>query len=452
MTLRTRLICSVVASLLISVAFGGLLIWLTARNSVSNELAAALAVGEQTVQATVDRLPRSTEPRNELLRLIATFDRERHVRAVLRGDGRWEFASTLATEPGDVPAWFLWLVSPEIEAVHVQLPAVDPIFREVVLEPDPRNEVQEVWNSSRESVLGMAAACVLTSILMWWSLGQAVKPFRELAGAFGSIRAGQYQARLNFDGPAELRNLAAAFNHMAEELEASQEQNRRLNEQLITLQERERAELARDLHDEIGPFLLAVNIDAAAIEAADKDGRYAEIPELVASIRDAVGHMQRHVRVALNRLRPVGLQEFGLAKAIDNLLEFWGRRHPEIDFAGRIEIDDAGFGAVLDPTIFRIVQEGLSNALRHGHPSRISITVARATGSEEAISVVVSDNGAGSDRPTPGFGLTSMRERVTAAGGQLTHGNRSGGGFAISAWLPLRMKHQLVAQIADVSS
>jgi two-component system sensor histidine kinase UhpB len=159
--------------------------------------------------------------------------------------------------------------------------------------------------------------------------------------------------------------------------------------------------------------------------------------------------MQRHVRAALNRLRPIGLEEFGLAKAIENLLEFWRRRHPEIEFSGRLDIDEEGFGAILDPTIYRIVQEGLSNALRHAHPSRIAISITRATGGEEAIAVVVSDDGEGSNRPTPGFGLTGMRERVAAAGGSLTLGNRPGGGFAISAWLPLRMKGQLVAETAD---
>lgn len=452
MTLRMRLICSVAISLLISVAFGGLLIWWTARLSVATELAAALAVGEQTVRATIDRLSRSTEPRNELLRLVATFDRDRHVRAVLRGDGRWESASTPTVESGDIPDWFVWAIVPATNDIRIALPEVDPIFREITLEADPRNEALEVWNSSRESLLVTAVACVLTSFLMWWTLRRSVQPFTALSGAFGSIRSGRYQARLDFEGPAELRNLAEAFNRMAEELEEIQTQNRRLNEQLLTLQERERAELAHDLHDEIGPFLLAVNIDASAIEAADKGGRHAEIRELVASIRDSVGHMQRHVRLALNRLRPIGLQEFGLAKAIDNLLEFWQRRHPEIAFASRIEVDDDGYGAVLDPTIFRIVQEGLSNALRHGRPSHISISIARAASAEEAVSVVVSDDGEGGDRPIPGFGLTGMRERIAAAGGNLKLGNRAGGGFAISAWLPLRMKRQSLAEIADARS
>ena len=453
MTLRMRLIGSVAVGLAISVAFGAALTWMAARNSVATELTAALAVGEQTARATVDRLQRSTEPRNDLLRLIATFDRDRHLRAVLRGDGSWEFASTLATEEGDVPEWFVRAIAPEPKEVLIRLPDVDPLLREIVLEADPRNEALEVWNSSREALLNTAAACLLTSLLMWWTLRRAVRPFTALSGALGSIRSGRYQARLDLDGPTELKHLSSVFNRMAAELEEMQLQNRDLNEQLLTLQERERADLARDLHDEIGPFLLAVNIDATAIATAEREGRVSEIPELVGSVRDSVAHMQRHLRAALNRLRPIGLEEFGLAQAIDNLLEFWRRRHPDIEFADRIEIDADGFGAILDPTVFRIVQEGLSNALRHARPTRISITVARAPGDEEAISVVVADNGEGSDRPaTLGFGLTGMRERVAAAGGKLTLGNRSGGGFAISAWLPLRMRQRAAGDALGIAS
>lgn len=437
MTFRLRLIASVVASLLISVAFGGLLTWWTARNSVTNELSAALAVGEQTVRATLDRLPRSTEPRNDLLRLVATFDRDRHLRVVLRGDGTWEFASTPATEPGDVPEWFIWALVPPQRELQIPLPAVDPALHEIAIEPDPRNEVLEVWNSSREGLIGTVAACALTSLLVWWSMGHAVRPFTALARALGSIRFGQYHARLDLDGPVELKQLSQAFNHMAAELEAVRSQNRSLNQELVTLQDRERSELARDLHDEVGPFLLAVNIDAAAIDAALKDGRHAEIPELVASIRDSVGHMQRHVRAALNRLRPIGLQEFGLVKAIENLVEFWRRRHPDIAIACRIDAPETGFGELIDPTVYRVVQEGLANALRHARPTRIAITLTRSAGAEPAVSVAVSDDGEGSERPTLGFGLTGMRDRIAAVGGRLTLGNRPAGGFAISAWLPL---------------
>ena len=92
---------------------------------------------------------------------------------------------------------------------------------------------------------------------------------------------------------------------MTQQLATAATQNRRLNERLPTLQAEERADLARDLHDEIGPLLFAVGMTAATIERLADSGRVDTIPTQVAAIHDAVGRMQRHVRAILERLRPI---------------------------------------------------------------------------------------------------------------------------------------------------
>ena len=242
--------------------------------------------------------------------------------------------------------------------------------------------------------------------------------------------------RVEHAGPPELVRLAQGFNAMAERLDAACARNIRLAEQVLTLQEEERADLARDLHDEVGPFLFAVNLDAASIERAAASGRIAEVPERAHAIREAVGHMQRHVRAMLHRLRPASPVAAGLGPALGNLVAFWRARQPEIDFAINVSVDEDGLGDPTIAAIYRLVQEGLSNAVRHGRPHRIEIAVGSADPGE--VIVRVADNGSGlAASSTPGFGVTGMRERVEGLGGTLQVGaDKNGKGLVLTARFP----------------
>src|SRR5579859_538207 len=168
------------------------------------------------------------------------------------------------------------------------------------------------------------------------------------------------------------------------------------------------------------------------------EGRAEEALRQVESIQAAVGHTQRLVRDILGRLRPTELIELGLKAAIDELVAFWSARQPGIAFSVRVPDDeDLPLADEVRETVYRVVQEGLNNAVRHGRPGRIEITVARADGGE--ILARVSDDGAPSGKPEgDGFGLRGMRERVAAAGGRLTisrgDGDRGAGGRGAGGW------------------
>ena len=206
----------------------------------------------------------------------------------------------------------------------------------------------------------------------------------------------------------------------------------------MTLQEQERSDLARDLHDEVSPFLFAINVDAATASRLLKEGRAAEAHDQVHLIADAVRHMQHQVRRMLAQLRPVGLAEFGLGEAVENIVAFWRRRRPEIRYEIAISADCENLGELLDTTICRIVQEAVSNAVRHAaanldHYCRRS---SPAHGRDE-IRVEVADNGVGTPRPhRMGYGLVGLTERVRAIGGRLIISSRAEEGFTLQVILP----------------
>ncbi len=198
-------------------------------------------------------------------------------------------------------------------------------------------------------------------------------------------------------------------------------QNDRLNERLLTLQAEERADLARDLHDEIGPLLFAVEMTAATIERLAAGNRTADIPVQAQAIHDAVGRMQRHTRLILARLRP--LQAIGLAAAIDRLTAFWRSRRPDIVFSVTVSVEEDRIGDDLKETIYRVVQEGTSNAIRHGSPTQVTIAVTQDAAG--GMRIEVTDDGIGlrsggiGGHGSTRLGLIGMRERVMAMAGSL---------------------------------
>jgi two-component system, NarL family, sensor histidine kinase UhpB len=252
----------------------------------------------------------------------------------------------------------------------------------------------------------------------------------------------------------EVAQLQRSYNRMAFELKASDEEKHRLNERLLTLQEDERAEIARDLHDEVSPFLFAVNADLASISRLAEQGRCAEIAGQILSTLDAVSHLQRQTKTLLRRLRPGVLEDFGLSSAIMSIVNFWQRRRPELCFHLRLPPDRTSFGSLIDNVVYRIVQEGLSNAVRHGEPKVISVAVTPSSinpSGPEYLTVEVNNDGTKIEEGTGlGFGLTGMRERVQALGGQLVLTREPGLGLSLAATLPLTAKsgHSCASSIA----
>lgn len=424
MPLRVRLVALVVMVLLPSLACGGIVIAWHAGKSVQTELRAAIDVGVQTILNGFDD---HADP----YRLIATFNGNRHVRAVLLDADNHPLAtSTLYASAEPVPGWFRGLIGGKPGELRLAVPSDDTT---IVLQADPINEVGEVWGESRDTLLMLAGFAVLSALAISVAVGRALRPIEQLSAGFGRIGDGDYRGGLPECGPPELARLASGFNRMAERLATIAAQNQRLNERLLTLQAEERADLARDLHDEIGPLLFAVDMTAATI------GRGGDIPTHVRSIHEAVSHMQRHVRTLLERLRP--LDTIGLDAAIQRLVAFWRSRRCDIGFVVTVRVDGDRIDEPMKEAIYRVVQEAVSNAIRHGEPTRLEICIEQDDA--EGIRVTVSDNGAGmpleaiAERGPGRLGLIGMRERVMALAGTLTiQPGQNGKGLTLVACLP----------------
>jgi two-component system sensor histidine kinase UhpB len=438
MSLRFRLISLVCVVLLISLALGGAIAYSTASRSVRTEMRAALLVGQQTIEMAVERLQSAPDPLRDLDDLVASFKGNRHLRVWLSGETA-ALAAPAAEKAalGGVPEWFVRVIGVAPERAQIPATVGDQDYGTIVLETDPNNETREVWNEFADSLVTPAVFCGLTILLLYIFIGRTLQPLDQLAGALEEIGGGRYRTRISGRLAPELARLRDSFNRMAARLAEADTENRHLNEQLLTLQEQERSEFARDLHDEVSPYLFAIGADAATASRLLKESCLVEARENVRSISDSVRHMQRQVRRMLGRLRPIGLAEFGLREAIENLVAFWRRRRPDIRYEVMISAHCEDRSDLLGTTICRIVQEALSNAVRHAEPQRIAISIARE---RDDVRVSITDDGPGMREPGKmGYGLVGISERVSAIGGHLTFSNNSGEGFAVMAVLPFRM-------------
>lgn len=428
--LSARVLLATLTALIFSAALGaGFTLWQD-RRMAAIELQTNLAATDRVASVEAGRVGAMDDSR-----FAALFNGSRHVRVTVFGpDGRTRAVSRLFTRDSRPPGWFEALLDPHVPGQTLVLADGG----RVELTPDPANEIGEDWSGLMDALLVGGVFIVSAALIVHLAVDRALAPLSAVSVAFKRVEAGNFGARVAPAGPPEVAALALGFNAMADRLAAADEDNSRLQAELLRLQDEERAQFARDLHDEIGPYLFAVGIDAAAMGQAARAQGLTDAADRAGLIASAVVHMQRQVRQMLARLRPVRAVELGLAPALTDLIAFWRARRPDVAFTLTLELgDEIDLGANARVALYRVAQEAVTNAVRHGEPSHVSIALGRSLG---AVTLKVADDGLGA-RATNGrigFGLLGMRERVDALAGELYIETGPGGrGWSVTARLPL---------------
>ncbi len=219
------------------------------------------------------------------------------------------------------------------------------------------------------------------------------------------------------------------------------EGNRFLIHKSLAVQEEERRHLARELHDELGQCMTAIQADAELIHelSGRQDARVAASANAIMSVSS---RMYNVVHSMMRRLRPTVLDDLGLIAALEEAIKDWQARHPDIrcEFVTGGDLDD--LGEPVNISLYRIVQEGLTNVARHAGATRIGIHLdcrRPDRGAERRVTLTIEDDGCGMDTAQPGrgLGLIGMRERVEALRGTLSLQSGPGKGVAINVSIPL---------------
>lgn len=438
LSLKTRLNLSIAALLASIVALGSFLVIHRVRQSVAEEIASAMALARRTVEAACLQGPVSESMVQPWLAMLASLNQLRHVRLQVNRD--------LGTAPdplppgdGDtgIPRWFLRLIQPPPLRIEQVIPIRAGGQLQVTLTADPRDELLEAWRETRvflELFTLLAAGFFIAVIIV---LGRAFRPVDAILQGLRALEQGNYHYHLPRFSDPDFNRIAAAFNHYVDVLERTRSDNRKLTRQLLTVEEEERRLLARELHDELGQGLSAIKVMARSIQTgSDREPVIRAAKNIIAN----VDHLFDTIRSMIQKLRPLMLDDLGLAAAIDTLVRSW--RENQADTKLHLHCDSNVDQIPKDNQIhvYRIVQEALTNAFKHARAKEIYVNLAiqaRDVPQRRWLTIQISDDGCGAVlAQVQGCGLRGVRERVESLGGRFEIATAPGRGFAVLIWLP----------------
>ena len=453
-----RLVLQLVARLLLIVALclGAATVWATfeAYRSVDRATAASAQRVAQTLQALYwhELLLRSSRAREHLLPVPEwrTLDTMK----LISPGVCVEFQPAVAFEKplcgqseglGKTPPRGFASIVPSFLGSHAEV--VRPVSPRaaaagtVVATPDAAAAISLAWEyilNVIDVALLMAAAIALLASL---AIAHTLAPARAIVTALQRMARGHYRTKLPRFRSMELAMIGGAVGELGTRLEEATEQRAALTRRLIEIRDDERRALARELHDEFGQNLAAILAFADTIETASaKQNREDGIAQDARMISQATHHLMASLRDALKRLRNPLPEELGLEASLVNLVDSWRSQsaaRPTIQLDLRGDLTDISGPAAT--TAYRVAQECLTNALRHGAAREISLRVERRAGEDDALLIRVEDDGGGDAERvarSAGFGLTGIRERVAAAGGSLSI-LPARGGLSVAATIPL---------------
>ncbi len=311
-----------------------------------------------------------------------------------------------------------------------------PLAGTVAAQPDAEAAMRQAWHQIEIvlSVAGLLAAGI--GVLAALLIGHSLMPARSIVSGLKRLEHGDFSHRLPSYRTAEFNDISRAVNDLSTRLGETTAQRVALTNRLFQVQEEERRALARDLHDEFGQCLAAVGALATVIEMESKPDR-PDLAQDARSIIETTKRMTGTLRGALARLRSQEVEELGLEASLAQLVAGWNvQSAPQATFHLDVKGDLAEMPRATAQSIYRIAQECLTNAARHGSPQDVRLLVERA---ETAVALSVEDDGGGSPAKlsqATGYGLLGIRERITALGGSLSIGPAPRG-VRIAAVIPL---------------
>lgn len=400
----------------------------------------------------------------QLVRIENGFDKRSHF-------PDWELVDDVASEPGlcihylstsrsvlstnckgtvsaavSPPWWFKRLymrIFASESSVEAKLTNKDGPAGLVTLTSAPATVAMRGWRAMVDIMWWSVIPVLLLCGLVYLVIDHAFRPTATILSGLDRLATGDFSHRLPEFALIELQHIGEHINRMAAELERSASERTILARQLIVAQEDERRYLARELHDELGQRLAALNAVAASIEVTAER----TCPTLLGeaqSLSTIASELMTDLRGALARLRPTIIKEVGLISSLESLVASWNVR-----LAGRTRLrleSDGNFTQLSEAVaanLYRIAQEGLTNAAKHADAQTVVVKLQRSAQNNanegNGVSLTIADDGRGCEPKKSmitGSGLLGIRERVTLLGGSFELQSRVLKGTRLSVSVP----------------
>lgn len=326
---------------------------------------------------------------------------------------------TVPQSPFQVPAWFGRLIGAETEPRALP---IDSLSAQLMLYPNDSADVYEKWVAFVFIVAAPFVLGLLAFTIAQLTVEATLRPLLDLGTAISRLKGGDYNRPVACHGPPEIRRACEQINALASVLTELRASNRAFMKRIVSAQDDERAEIGRDLHDEFSPLLFAARANAHALRTQGDDPELATLAGEISRIVEAI---QKTNSRLLARLRPLDLENLGLARNIAALIDSPAAKAGNL--AADIRLDPAldRLDELSARTVYRFVQEAITNVLRHAKASKAGVL---ATIQGSLVTAEVSDNGVGMpDGTLLGRGLQGMKERIDALGGTFLVASNSAG-------------------------
>ena len=449
MSLRLKI--NLVFSLLTFLLFAILIVVevVATRNSVSEEMEASGRIATQLLTRIS-----SFYAHNDLPELVNFLNETGRVRANdirlydQSGNLLYQSPPSIYKAGRNAPVWYATLVAPPDNERVIQMTNA-----RLIIQTNPTRAVLDGWDNLLDILFAELTLFLLADLLILWLVDRWLEPLEKIQYGLRELGQGDHKVRLPPLPGKEAGEMGRAFNRMAHAVEeniqvrqASAEAQARLDAQrdftklLHARIEEERAALARELHDELGQSLTAIrSISKSLMQHPTVAG--SPIEQHAKMLFDTAGMTSDAMHRMIPRLRPIKLEGMGLVDAVRDLLTQSQQNNPNLRLDLAVSGELSAMDDELELTAYRIVQEAVTNIIRHAQASRTHVTIEVR---EERLHLSIADNGIGAQtlKRDGHYGVRGMQERAESHGGMIEFKPSNEGGLEVQAIFPLKRSSQ----------
>ena len=428
MSLKSQLLIYINSLLLIATFIGLITIIMVTQKNVREEVLSTMTLAEFAIEQGVKKNPDFylfQRENNELG--ISKLSEIRHLRIQFFNNNDILLEETINSidEIKPPPFWFISLVenlSQEIFFSKINIEQRGELTGYILIKPEPIYEYAEIWQQIKVGLWIIGTFLILINIVVLILFSHMIKPINKIIEGFEKIESGNYKSKIRKSNILELDIIGKKFNSMTNNLRQSNDKIHKLSQNLINVQEQEKSELARDLHDELGQSLAALQAEAASISKSTKKKSR---DESILNVIKLSKNMMLSTREIIKKLNLGLIEDLGFESALVELFENWKRR-----FKGDVfeyNIDDKALKIITKQKaahLYRIFQEALTNIAKHSAPQKIMISI-KSLEAKGKIRILISNDGVKKNiKNNDGFGLIGIAERVDQINGRLEITNK----------------------------
>ncbi len=423
MSLKFRLLIYINLLLLVAIVIGLSAIILSAKNNVRQEILSTQSLAVFAIENGIERNPGNVYFKKQGENLgLSKLNELRHLKIKFYDENN-QIKDQTSSDLSKIeipPNWFIYIMeefSTSLPEKKIYVNLVDKKLGYILINPEPLYEYSEIWQQIISGFLAILLFFGLVNTMIFIVFYHTLKPINSIIEGFQKLEDENYKARISKTNIKELDIIGLKFNEMVKKLREGNTKIHKLSQDLINSQEYEKKELARNLHDELGQSLTAIQAEAASIKRNKKEESRILALESIITISK---NMMLSTRELIKKLSLGILEEMGLEIAITDLVNNWSKRYPRktLNYFYDKRLDNL-IPISFEARIYRIIQEALTNIAKHSNPKNVNISLKLKKNKKDLEIKIFNDGVKSKLKNTGGIGLLGMVERVNQMSGTI---------------------------------